>query len=401
MYATKVPVRGKKKVQSEPSQEEKNAKRAARLAQEGQYTRSLQSLLSAGMAQHSKATVREMQAKHPIAQQSSAFQPETSTTQMALSTSQVAKEIKGFKRGTAPGPSGLRAEHLNVSIKSAPPNGTDKATSSITKLVNCMGGGRVPDQVAKYLCGARIHVANKKDGGIRPIAVGEILRRLTSKGFSHAVAEKAASILSPSQLGVGVPGGCEAMAHTLRQVVEDGQDDPELFILQVDLINAYNMADREATFKEIERLFPECLSWVMTCYGVEAELVFGDTVICSSVGFHQGDPLASLLFSLNLQPVVEMIKQEVPGLKINTWYLDDGVLAGSKAELHEAVDIISREGPPRGLFLSTVRTVSPAQIPKSTVWCPSSILGSEDPLEREGYPKDLGDRHCLPGHANW
>ena len=90
------------------------------------------------------------------------------------------------------------------------------------------------------------------------------------------------------------------MAHTLRQVVEDGQDDPEFFILQVDLINAYNMADREATFKEIERLFPECLSWVMTCYGVEAELVFGDTVICSSVGFHQGDPLASLLFSLNL-----------------------------------------------------------------------------------------------------
>ena len=70
------------------------------------------------------------------------------------------------------------------------------------------------------------------------------------------------------------------MAHTLRQVVEDGQDDPEFFILQVDLINAYNMADREATFKEIERLFPECLSWVMTCYGVEAELVFGDTVIC-------------------------------------------------------------------------------------------------------------------------
>ena len=73
-----------------------------------------------------------------------------------------------------------------------------------------------------------------------------------------------------------------------------------------------------------------------------------------------------------------MIKQEVPGLKINAWYLDDGVLAGSKAELQEAVDIITREGPPRGLFLSTVRTVSPAQIPKSTVWCPSSILGSED-----------------------
>ena len=166
--ATKIPVIGKKKVQSEPSQEEKNAKQAARLAQEGQYTRSLQSLLSAGMAQHSRATVREMQAKHPIAQQSSAFQPENSTTQMALSTSQVAKEIKGFKRGTAPGPSGLRAEHLNVSIKSAPPNRTDKATSAITKLVNCMGGGRVPDQVAKYLYGARTMQLTKRMGAFVP-----------------------------------------------------------------------------------------------------------------------------------------------------------------------------------------------------------------------------------------
>ena len=77
-----------------------------------------------------------------------------------------------------------------------------------------------------------------------------------------------------------------------------------------------------------------------------------------------------------------MIKEEVPGLKINAWNL-----AGSKAELHEAVDIIFREGPPpRGLFLLTARTVSPPQIPKSTVWCPSSILGSEDPLER-GIPR--------------
>ena len=74
------------------------------------------------------------------------------------------------------------------------------------------------------------------------MAMGEILRRLTSKGFSHAVA-----------------GGCEAMAHTLRQVV----DDPDLLILQVDLFNAYNMADREARFKDIERLFPKCLSWVL------------------------------------------------------------------------------------------------------------------------------------------
>jgi hypothetical protein len=46
----------------------------------------------------------------------------------------------------------------------------------------------------------------------------------------------------------------------------------------------------------------------------QVDLVFGDTIIVSTVGFHQGDPLASLLFSVNLQPVIEMIKQEIPSL---------------------------------------------------------------------------------------
>ena len=182
---------------------------------------------------------------------------------------------------------------------------------------------------------------------------------------------RAAAILSPSQLGVGVPGGCEAIAHTVRQVVEDGGDDPDLFILQVDLITAFNM--------------------VLTCYGGEAELVFGDSPIPSSVGFHQGDPLASLLFSINLQPVVDMIRQEVPDLKLQVWYLDDGTLIGTKADLQKAVDIILREGPARGLFLSTANTVHFPLMPKSTIWSPNNISTSNDPLEK-GIPliKDSG-----------
>jgi hypothetical protein len=130
-----------------------------------------------------------------------------------------------------------------------------------------MGGGKVPAQVAPYPCGAGLFAAVKKDGSLRPIAVGEILRRLTSKGFSRVLAEKAAGILSPHQLGVGVPGGCEGIAHTVRQVVEEGVEDPDLYVLRVDLNNAFNTADRRTTFTEMERLFPECMSWIRTCYG--------------------------------------------------------------------------------------------------------------------------------------
>ena len=70
-----------------------------------------------------------------------------------------------------------------------------------------MGGGKVPDEVAPFLCGAHLCAALKKCGGLRPIAVGEILIRLTSKGFSRALGERAAAVFAPNQLGVGVPGG--------------------------------------------------------------------------------------------------------------------------------------------------------------------------------------------------
>ena len=191
--------------------------------------------------------------------------------------------------------------------------------------------------------------------------------------MSFALAERAATILAPHQLGVGVRGGCEAIVHTVRQVVEEGN--PDKWVLQVDLTNAFNLADRDTAFREVEQSFPDCLQWILTSYGVEAELMFGDTVIPSSTGFQQGDPLASLLFSLDLQPIIEKIQLEVPNLDINAWFHDDGVLVGSKEDLQKVVDIITMDGPPRGLFIN---------LPKSTVWCPGDTgdTGVADPLDR-------------------
>ena len=131
----------------------------------------------------------------------------------------------------------------------------------------------------------------------------------------------------------------------MGQVV--GRNNPDKWVLQLDLINAFNLANRDEAFKEVEKSFPDCLKWILTCYGAESHLIFGDTVIPSSVGFHQGDPLAGLLFCCNLQPVVECIEDEVPDLDLNAWLYDDGTVVGTKEELQQVVDILTREGPPR------------------------------------------------------
>ena len=85
--------------------------------------------------------------------------------------------------------------------------------------------------------------------------------------------------------------------------------------------------------EETAEHFPECLPWVWTCYGTESFLKFGDTVIVSGSGLHQGDPLAGLLFCLVLHPVIKLIQEQLPSLSLNAWYLDDGHVIGSKEEL--------------------------------------------------------------------
>jgi hypothetical protein len=374
----------------ERSQEQRNAERARVLAQEGEYTRSLQALTSAGMATQSAATNTEMRAKHPAASSELGDLPTTDAAPLSFTQQDVMKAVGKFRRGSAPGPSGLRPEHLKCALKAAPNRG-DRALEGLTKLLNIMVAGAVPESVAPFLCGARLHAALKKDGGIRPIAVGNLLRRLVAKLAARALADRAATLLSPNQLGVGVRGGCEAILHAAREML--GRS-PEKWLLQVDYINAFNLADRATAMQEVATHFPEILAWVKTCYGTPSHLLFGTISILSEVGFHQGDALASLLFCLVLLPIVTRIREEVPTLALNAWYLDDGTQGGTVEELQSVVDILVEEGPARGLHLSTAFT---SITPKSAVWSPNHPgRGDSDPLQR-GIPREEGPGVILLG----
>ena len=139
-----------------------------------------------------------------------------------------------------------------------------------------MSSGKLPASVTPYICGARLHAANKRDGGLRPIAVGNLERRLVSKAFVHVLND--------------------------RVVQEAIVRDPRKWVLQLDLVNAFNSL----------RWTTSCLASVSSCYGTTSHLQFGPHQLSSSSGVHQGDPLAGLLFALTLQPVIEQIEAEVP-----------------------------------------------------------------------------------------
>jgi len=70
------------------------------------------------------------------------------------------------------------------------------------------------------LFGGNLITLEKKTGGVRPIAVGYTLRRITAKCANAYAASQLSDYFSPIQLGVGIPGGCEAAVHATRRYIE-------------------------------------------------------------------------------------------------------------------------------------------------------------------------------------
>ena len=207
------------------------------------------------------------------------------------------------------------------------------------------------------LASAPLYALAKKDGGLRPIAVGETLRRLVSKCCCHASKAMAASFLSPLQVGVGVPGGCEAVIHAVAAAIEEHGHNSDMVMLKIDFTNAFNRIQRPAFLKLLSGSdqFGGLYRWARACYGIRSSLLFGPHCIDSLAGVQQGDPLGPLLFSLVLQTLVQKIKDTCPALALNVWFLDDGTLIGKTDDVLRAVEIIRAEGPGLGMMINPLK----------------------------------------------
>eukprot|EP00731_Ephydatia_muelleri_P019513 Em0012g338a len=204
------------------------------------------------------------------------------------------------------------------------------------------------------------HCIGEEQGGsgrpldIRPIAVGEALRRLTGKCLCIITKPKATDFFAPLQYGVACTAGAEKVIHGVRSCIKEHWIDDNFTVCKVDMSNAFNCVSRQALLEECAVHFPELLPWVGWCYGSQPTLWHSLGQLSSEVGVQQGDPLGPLLFSLVLHKVVSYIAQdrECLPLLFNGWYLDDGVLLGHSQAVNRALTLIQEMRPSLGLFVN-------------------------------------------------
>ena len=108
----------------------------------------------------------------------------------------------------------------------------------------------------------------KPGGGIHPIAVGTVWRRLVSKVASSSIGNSMNSYLQDFQFGVGVPGGCKAVLHYVDRLVESKGSEVGLSMLLVNFKNAFNLVDRSVLLQEARARCPSIAPWMDFCIHV-------------------------------------------------------------------------------------------------------------------------------------
>ncbi|HYN44590.1 MAG TPA: reverse transcriptase domain-containing protein [Candidatus Limnocylindrales bacterium] len=327
--------------------------RCKRLAAEARYALACRALADAeSIAPLNDQTFDILEKKHP---KGSNIAPLPSPPPARVTVEQVKQAIASFPSGSAAGPSKLSPDHIKDASSSFLES---PLLESITNLSNLLIEGRAPPEVQPFIAGAFLTPLVKKDGGIRPIACGDTLRRIAGKALASSVKEKANTYFAPHQLGVAVPRGAETAIHTWREFINAvDPDDNETVALKIDLQNAFNNIDRGSALLLLHHHFPELYSFMSYMYGSSSYLFIRgmEKVILSSQGAQQGDPLGPLLSCLVFHVIVNRINA-LDDIKLNLWYMDDGAIIGHYKSIQKVLEILDELKDSLGVFLNEAKT---------------------------------------------
>ena len=212
-------------------------------------------------------------------------------------------------------------------------------------------GDSLSGRIRSLLGGCRLIPLAKDTGKLRPIAVGEILRRLCGRIVLKKVRAAILRKMEPHQLGVGSRCGGEAMSRAATLYLEDNPDNA---LVHTDQTNAFNCMSRVATFQELEEepelraLIPFLRLW----YDGDSELFIAvpgsptsPAVVYSKTGAQQGCTFGSVMYALGWQKAL-LKAAALAGITLT--YVDDGVYGCRMADVSPLLGMIELESARRG-----------------------------------------------------
>ena len=237
----------------------------------------------------------------------------------------------------AAGPSGMDVSHWKKVCTSFSRD-FDSLCDSIALVARKLCCGYVDPHSVSALVSSRL-IALDKNPGVRPIGIGEVVRRVIGKAIFCVIKSDIMDVTGCSQLCAGVSSACEAVAHTIQSVFES--DGAEGFLL-IDATNAFNALNRNLALRNILHLCPSLGRILVNLYRLESSLFIGGDTLLSKEGTTQGDPLAMVMYAVASIPLIHKLSS-ISSVK-QLWYADDATGMGTLNGLRSWWDRINELG---------------------------------------------------------
>ena len=230
------------------------------------------------------------------------------------------------------GPSGLDANEWRRILTHFGQQSVE-ISKTIAKIAKKIGHRRTKSRTNGTILRMQIKPLDKNPG-VRPIGIGEVMRRIIGRTITKCLKNELMSLGSNYQLCLGQKSGNEYAIHTLRDQYSKTSADA---VLLIDDENAFNSLNRKLALKNIENTCPSLLTAIKNSYSNPSKLFVNKKTIYSQEGTTQGDPLAMAMYDLAIIPLIKLLSVDNVTQK---WYADDGNAVGKLSNLRTVLDKI-------------------------------------------------------------
>ena len=244
-----------------------------------------------------------------------------------------------------------------------------------------------------------------KNPGIRPIGVGEVLRRIMGKAVSWSFKSEIREAAGPLQTCASHGAGAEAAIHGMRELFEEEEAEA---VLLIDASNAFNSMNRMVGLHNIRIQCPYLSKYLINTYRQQSRLfITGGGEIASMEGTTQGDPLAMPWYSINTELMIFTLRRFIERVK-QVWFADDASAVGLLQDLLEWYKRLCVEGQLYGYIVNGSKSWLIVKSEKDATRA-KEIFGDLVNITTEGQrhlgaalgSKGFKDTYCSKKVENW
>ena len=261
-----------------------------------------------------------------------------------LSEDKVRAALHSSYRHKSPGPSGFTTDCLKDLLNEDDKRKADsldvqrkylKPIKELLHLSTLILAGAIPDKCAEIISANILIAIPKKGKGVRPLGIGETLRRFVGRVSLQATKQELERTLRPFQYCCGTKGGLAAAAN-LHRLIHEIIPDARLTTAQTDCYNAFPTLNWTMLKRCIDRYAPMYSAMVRLLYREYSRYYRrtsqGTQCFHTSCGTSQGCSLSMHFFSLTLHSILKSIMPEY-GSVMAIAIADDNYFTSSEPEV--------------------------------------------------------------------